>query len=36
MTTVEGHSPPHLPEPVPKAHKVVAYCDVHILLGTPT
>jgi hypothetical protein len=27
---------PHLPEHVPEPHKVMAYCDVHILLGTPT
>ena len=30
------HSSPHLPVPVLEPHKVMAYCDVHIHLGTPT
>ena len=30
-----GAPVPHLPEPVPQAHKVIAYCDVQIHLGTP-
>ena len=31
-----GHPSPHLPEPIPESHKVMAYCDVHIHLCTPT